>query len=242
LYPNIGTIVNIDVIPIQCFLPAMAAVRTTPPPLSRGHKKRERTREQLLAAGLQVLAEKGEALTVSDVVARAAVSNGTFYNYFTDRDELIDALAERSLLSLAARTAGETAEHDPARRFAVATGRVLLRAEQDPDWGRAVLRLTDHRRALDHEVGRHLADDLADGFAAGRFALEADDTTRDLMVGLIMLTIRRIVRGETSDDQVERVIARALTTLGVPADESAALAREVVDEGEAGGSRSVPSA
>jgi AcrR family transcriptional regulator len=61
---------------------------------SRGHKKRELTRHQLIAAGIAVLAEKGEALTISDVVARAEVSNGTFYNYFTDRDELIDALAE----------------------------------------------------------------------------------------------------------------------------------------------------
>lgn len=204
------------------------ARRTPPPPPSRGHKKRERTREQLLAAGLQVLAEKGEALTVSDVVARAAVSNGTFYNYFTDREELIDALAERSLLSLAARTASETAEQDPARRFAIATGRVLVRAEQDPGWGGAVLRLADHRRALDHEFGRYLADDLADGFAEGRFTLEADDVTRDLLGGLIMLTIRRIVRREATADQIERVIARALTVLGVSAEEAGALAREAL--------------
>jgi AcrR family transcriptional regulator len=65
---------------------------------SRGHKKRERTRHQLIAAGLAVPTEKGEALTISHVVARAEVSNGTFYhyNYFADRDELIDANSWRS--------------------------------------------------------------------------------------------------------------------------------------------------
>lgn len=209
----------------------MAATRSDPRPLTRGHKKRERTREQLLAAAMQVLAEKGEALTVSDVVARAEVSNGTFYNYFTDRDELIDALAEHSLIRLAARSAVETVEQDPARRFAIATGRVLNRAAHDPGWGRAVLRLADHRRSLDHAVGRYLEEDIAEGFAQQRFALAPDLITRDLLVGLIVLTIRRIVRGEAPEGHVESVLARALTTLGLPAAEAAALAREAASEG-----------
>ena len=103
---------------------------------SRGHKKRERTRRQLIAAGSAVLAEKGTALTISDVVARAEVSNGTFYNYFNDRDELIDALAEHSVISLAAESALQTTDQDPARRFAVATLRVLLRAtDPGPETG-----------------------------------------------------------------------------------------------------------
>ncbi len=203
-----------------------AAKRPGDRPLTRGHKKRERTRDQLLGAALQVLAEKGEALTVSDVVARAEVSNGTFYNYFSDREELIDALAEHSLIRLAARAAHETVEQDPARRFAIATFRVLERAEQDPGWGRAVLRLADHRRSLDHAVGRYLEDDLAEGFAKRRFALEPDAITRDLMVGLIILTIRRIVRGEAPEGHVERVIVRALSTLGIARAEAAELARE----------------
>ena len=67
--------------------------------ISRGHKKRERTRTQLLNAGIHVMAEKGEAFTVSDVVAQANVSSGTFYNYFADRDELITALNLYSPLS-----------------------------------------------------------------------------------------------------------------------------------------------
>jgi AcrR family transcriptional regulator len=44
---------------------------------TRGHRKKEKTRRQLVAAGLRVLADKGEALTVSDVAAEADVSNGT---------------------------------------------------------------------------------------------------------------------------------------------------------------------
>jgi AcrR family transcriptional regulator len=169
---------------------------------SRGHKKRERTRHQLIVAGVSVLAEKGEALTISDVVARAEVSNGTFYNYFADRDELIDALAEHSLISLAAESATQTTDQDPARRFAFATVRVLRRVAEDPTWGRAVLRLLDRRRSYSRDIGGYLREDLTAGFDEGRFEFGAD--------------------------HAERVLERALAILGIAKDEVRTLAAEAV--------------
>lgn len=103
---------------------------------SRGHKKREKTRNQLIAAGLRVVAERGEALTVSDVVAEADVSNGTFYNYFADRDGFFDALAAQLVESLAAEAAIEVQSEDVALRFATVSARVLARAAGDPTWGK----------------------------------------------------------------------------------------------------------
>ena len=61
-------------------------------PLTRGHKKKARTRAQLLEAALEVLAERGEGFSIGDVAVRAGVSHGTFYNYFADRDALHAAL------------------------------------------------------------------------------------------------------------------------------------------------------
>jgi AcrR family transcriptional regulator len=195
---------------------------------SRGHKKRERTRHQLIAAGVAVLAEKGEALTISDVVARAEVSNGTFYNYFVDRDELIDALAEHSLISLAAQSATETADQDPARRFAFATHRVLSRAAEDPTWGRVVLRLINHRRSYPREMIGYLREDLAAGFDEGRFEFGPDEITLDVLLGLILMSIRRIVRGDAGPDHAEHVLERALAILGVAIDEARTLAAEAI--------------
>lgn len=195
---------------------------------SRGHKKRERTRRQLLTAGLEVLAEKGDALTISDVAACAEVSNGTFYNYFSDRDELVDALAEHSLVTLAAQAAMATAEDDPAVRFAMATAQVLGRALADPTWGRAILRLVDHRRSSSGEMHRYLREDLASGFAAGRFAFGPDPVTLDLVTGLILMTMRRIVRGEAGQDDVSIVLERALQALGVEPLEAAQIAADAL--------------
>lgn len=189
---------------------------------TRGHRKRERTRRQLVAAGLRALADRGEALTVSDVVAEADVSNGTFYNYFEDRDALMEALAEEVLFALAATAASEPIA-DPALRFAVASGRVLRRAAEDRTWGRAVLRLVN-RPGVHGRVARYLREDLAEGRARGRFDTGPDDATLDQVMGLLVMTIRRIVQGESHPDTGLRALERGLRALGVAGEEARALA------------------
>ncbi len=193
-------------------------------PRTRGYRKKERTRRQLMAAGLRVLAEKGQGLTVSDVVAEAEVSNGTFYNYFADRDELLEALAEHSALSLAAAAAKERID-DPARRFAAATTRMLLRATEDETWARVLLRLVG-RPGSGVDLSRYLREDLAEGFAQGRFEVGPDDAVLDQVAGLVVMTIRRIVEGDAAPDATQQAVQRGLRALGVDEAESAALAAE----------------
>lgn len=200
---------------------ATSEIREAP---TRGHRKRERTRRQLVAAGLHVLAEKGQGLTVSDVVAAAEVSNGTFYNYFADRDALLEALAEHTALSLAAAAAEEPID-DPALRFAVATTRVLTRAREDTTWARVILRLVS-RPGSGVDLARHLRADLADGHARGRFDVPPDDATLDQIVGGIAMTIRRLIEGDAAPDGVERAVHRGLCTLGLDDAEAAKLSRE----------------
>ena len=195
-------------------------------PRTRGHRKREKTRRQLVAAGLRVLAEKGEGLTVSDVVAEADVANGTFYNYFVDREALFEALAEHLALSLAAAAAREPVA-DPAHRFALATSRVLLRATEDLTWARVMLRLAS-RPGTGVELSRYLREDLAEGLAQGRFDSGPDDTTLDQVAGLIIMTIRRIAEGHARPDAPQRAVERGLRALGVAPGEAAEIAEEAL--------------
>jgi AcrR family transcriptional regulator len=191
-------------------------------PRTRGHRKREKTRRQLINAGLRMLAEKGEALTVLDVVTEADVSNGTFYNYFLDRDALVDALAEHLLLTLAVTAAREPIS-DPALRFAVASARVLRRTQEDATWGRVVLRLVN-RPSVHESIDRYLREDLAEGLAQGRFDTGPDDATLDQVLGLLIMTIRRIVEGHAQADAPLRSVERGLRALGVSQDEAGSLA------------------
>ena len=179
--------------------------------------KRERTRRRLLDAGVRVLAERGDALTASDVVAEADVSNGTFYNHFLDREDFIENLARESIAAIASGSAADTEGEDPAWRFAVASTRVLVVAVRQPLWGLAILRLAQRPNSPHDNIQQHLRADLAEGHRLGRFSHGDDPVTVDLVAGTLMASLRRLVSTNTNVDDVgvSAVVARLLEALGV---------------------------
>jgi AcrR family transcriptional regulator len=59
----------------------------------RARKKRE-TRQRVIAAAKSLLKEKGyETTTVEDIAEKAQISRMTFFNYFSGKDKLLEALA-----------------------------------------------------------------------------------------------------------------------------------------------------
>jgi TetR/AcrR family transcriptional regulator, fatty acid metabolism regulator protein len=62
----------------------------------RSYKPAAERREQLLDCALSAFAERGyHGTSIADVCARAGVGRATLYQYFTDKRELLVALAER---------------------------------------------------------------------------------------------------------------------------------------------------
>ena len=82
---------------------------------NRFERRRERTRQDLLAAATRVLAEKGLHRTkIADIAAAADVGVGTFYLHFPDKETLFDAVVEDTVRRLkttvdAARNKARTA-------------------------------------------------------------------------------------------------------------------------------------
>src|ERR1051325_1683408 len=109
------------------------------PVSSRGRyvRKRAKTRERLLDAAKRVMAGKGvEGTAIAEIAAAAGVAPGTFYNYFTTREEILDAVATslveefRRVMAAIQRTVD-----DPAERIAIAVRLFLERARDDALWG-----------------------------------------------------------------------------------------------------------
>lgn len=201
----------------------------TGPTGTRGYKKRARTRDQLLQAAVEVIAERGEAFAVSDVTDRAGVANGTFYNYFPDRDALVAAIVPGILVQLAADAAVAVEAEDAAVRFATITALVLRRARTEPAQTEVLLRLSAAQQELLHGAPVvFLRDDLAAGTAAGRFAVEPTDAVLDVLVGAMLAAARRLLDGRGDDAYAAEVIATLLRSLGIEGPEAASIAADAV--------------
>jgi AcrR family transcriptional regulator len=170
---------------------------------------------------LSVLAERGEGFSIADVASSAGVSHGTFYNYFADRDELLDALVAHTVEEFASVSAREVDETDPAMRFARISARALATAVESPNTVRFTLRLEAAQRALLVEGPlAYLREDLVDGHRTGRFPEAPDDAMLDVVLGALLLAARRVIEGETGPEYRRTVIRRLLMSMGVAGDEA----------------------
>lgn len=80
------------------------ASEVQPPRLSRRERRKSATREALIKAAQDVIATKGVYLAViEEITERADVAKGSFYQYFRNRDELLDVLLTRRLEELRTR-------------------------------------------------------------------------------------------------------------------------------------------
>lgn len=113
--------------------------RTANPTREPKQARARTTRDAILEAAAQVLEAESEADAVFNtnrIATRAGVSIGTLYQYFTDKQAILTALARCEILAVRAATA-KAATNESAERLAV---RSLIRAFPDrPRTRRAAL-------------------------------------------------------------------------------------------------------
>ena len=85
--------------------------------LTRVERRKEKTRKVLLEVALELFHAKGIYWTkIEDITERADIGKGTFYQYFSTKEDLLEVLLQQGLDALLARTAealaASTEEHD----------------------------------------------------------------------------------------------------------------------------------
>jgi AcrR family transcriptional regulator len=188
---------------------------------------RTRTRALLLDAAVRVFARKGAgAAAIHEIAAEAGVSNGTFYNYFRTREELVDAasrnLAERLFDDI---TASSTAVSDPAERVAIGCRRFVLKAREDPTWGAAMLRVWAGSPVLNAHTSKALVADLRAGKRRGRLRFASEAAAVDLVQGTVLAGMRTVLEGRARAEHPANVAALVLRGLSVDPDEADAITR-----------------
>ena len=79
----------------------MPLARKRPEKINRSEKRARRTRQKLVNAAREVFAERGiDLATIDEITGRADVGKGTFYYYFSDKNEVVAELISDVLRNL----------------------------------------------------------------------------------------------------------------------------------------------
>jgi AcrR family transcriptional regulator len=182
-----------------------------------GQQKRERTRATLIAAAMRVFARLGpDAPTIDHFVEEAGLAKGTFYNHFETRDELLIAVASIVSDQLISEMLRIRTLSDPAERVGRAVRTFVRKAVSDPTWGWIIVRIALIAAPLGEEMRENLSIDINDGLKQGRFQSPSLQAAYDLVLGLGLMGMRSVLRGDAGVDHAEHVAQLVLAALAVP--------------------------
>lgn len=182
-----------------------------------------RTRAALIAAGFDLLVERSiDAIPIDDLVAKAGVAKGSFFNHFTDKQAFAEAIATEVRLELedqvARANAGVT---NPVDRMA---GGMRVGAEfalREPKRARVLLRSHGTSTARAHPLNRGLLEDVEAACNQGLLRPEAREAGVLYWLGLCQaLMINLIERPMTraqADQRIADMITLGLSGLGASA-------------------------
>ena len=126
-------------------------------PASAPGRSRAATRERLLAAAIDLLADGGlHGVTSHDIARRAGVASGTFYLYFRDKAEIHREILFSALFELRSRSGQALRGADGPRAAAEARARALVEFATEH---RAVVRILFRK---DIQAGDAESDVLSD--------------------------------------------------------------------------------
>lgn len=182
--------------------------------------KRARTRAALLVA-LQELLLDPEVSTVSvpQVVAKAGVSQGTFYSYFDSLPAAVEAvgwlLIGEHMRVLGEVNAGVSGQAELVMRT---TRQTLTLFATRPEFGRL---LFDSGAPLDGLIVGfriQLHGDVQLGVDCGEFQVDDVDTICSLFAGAVIGACMDMYRGRTTLDSVPKLLEQLLKLLNINAD------------------------
>lgn len=180
--------------------------------------KRERTRAALLNSALGLVAQHGmETIKISEITKHAGLANGTFYNYFTDREEIIWEVSFGIAKEISRQIDDEMSGIDDAvERVLTATTAFIQIAVDQPDWGAVVISSSQHTPEMRKDVTKFLRADLQLGLDQGRFSVMLDQYLLDQIGSLIIVCVRTQIDEGADVHLTRRVCDYILRLLGVP--------------------------
>jgi AcrR family transcriptional regulator len=187
---------------------------------SRWTEHRRARREDLVGAAVEAVRRTGPEFAVDDVARSAGVSKTVIYRYFSDKDELVDAVLERIsgtvlLPRLLSELAAEHRDHRAGLRTVITAFVSLI--EHEPELYRFAYAQTgrtgraDLVAATEHQIAEALAALFAERLQAAGRPPGAATTWAYGVVGMVQLTTHwwSMSRPVPAAELVEQLVALA---------------------------------
>lgn len=194
--------------------------------LTRGYKKKMRTRRQLIDAALRIYARKGVGeMALNELAEEAGVSNGTVYNYFRTREEVLDAVG----IALADQLSHQVVEASISvtqgvERMAIGIRRFVLQAACDPEWARALISVACYAEGMLSALAVYVRADLQLGRQQGDFRYADEEVALGLVLSATMGAMTAAVNGMKAANHDSLVAEMILMALGVEQGKAQAVA------------------
>lgn len=180
---------------------------------SRVDRRKQRTRDALLRAARQLLAEGRTNVSIQEITDAADVGFGSFYNHFESKEALFDAAVESTVEDWALLRDQIVAGYDdPAEVFAVSFRMVGRLQRQAPELARALLNSGVSVLTRDQGLAPRARCDIIAARDAGRFDVGDADVAL-MAVGGAMLGLLQWLEehpgadaAALSDEMAERVL------------------------------------
>ena len=184
---------------------------------------------------MRVLARGGTgAISIQEVTAEAGLANGTFYNYFRTREELLEATVVPVIQRMLERFAKVGVQiEDPLLRFVIGIRNFIAYAAADRVWATALLRLWGSNTSVPRLAGVRITNDLIAAMKQRRGVRAPEHgAALDVIQGAVIASIRSVVEDKAGAERGVEIAELLLRAVGVPAREAEKLANvELVDLG-----------
>jgi AcrR family transcriptional regulator len=195
-------------------------------------RRKARTRANLLAAARHLFAGHGvEHTTIAQIADNAEIAVGSFYNYFSTKDELLDAIIEEALseqLHLLQRRQAQVS--DPAEKVSIAHRHLVRVVRTDSDWAWLLVRLEFPRRVAWSVLGDAVRRDMHAGIRTGRFQVTNPTLALNASGGALFAVIHAQLVGEGSGNADSQHAEGVLRSFGLDPVEAAVIARRPLPE------------
>lgn len=192
------------------------------PPLNRGSRSRERTRRKLIEAAHKVIATKGfDSATIDDITNGADVGAGTFYNHFTSKEDITNALFKDRAEEIG-RIVDEinAQETDKAIAITYIQKVFLTRALHDPVWGWFIVRTQGTHQYMKTFYFERAVQDIKTGTRQGRFTISAAATAARITLSALVGAMRSLLEGDAPEHMAEQTVECLMRMYGLSEDES----------------------